>query len=125
MAEHVTPDVPSGQPAAQARAVRYLFLARFKATDIISGKQIEGLTADLSEGGCCIMTRRGPFSAGTPIRLEITRDGVSLETNATVIYNLRDQVMGLCFAEMPAEQGSILAAWLRSAKAAAEASQNH
>lgn len=120
MATHITPDVPSERAFARSRHPRYLFIARFKATDTISGMRVEGLTMDLSEGGCCVLTRKGPFSAGTPILLEITKDGVSLVTNATVIYNLKDQVMGLCFADMNAEPRSILAGWIRAATPSTE-----
>jgi len=103
---------PTGQ-----RAPRYAFVARIKATDTISGMRLEGLTTDLSEGGCRISTRRGPFSEGTPILLEITKNDVSLVTNATVVYNLKDQFMGICFEEMPPDQAAILAGWIRAASA--------
>jgi hypothetical protein len=96
------------------RTPRCLFVARAKATDVVSGMQLDGLTTHLSEGGCCLMTRRAPFSQGTPIMLEITKDGVSLRTHATVIYNLKDQLMGLCFVEMPASQEAILAGWMKA-----------
>jgi hypothetical protein len=99
------------------RAPRYPFVARIKATDTISGMQLEGLTTDLSEGGCRISTRRGPFSEDTPILLEITKNGVSLLTNATVVYNLKDQFMGICFKEMPPDQAAILAGWIKAASA--------
>jgi hypothetical protein len=62
-------------------------------------------------------TRRGPFSEGTRILLEITRNDVSLITNATVVYNLKDQFMGICFEEMPPDQGAILADWIKAARA--------
>lgn len=61
------------------------------------------------------MTRRGPFSAGTEVLLEIKKDGVSLAANATVVYNLKDRVMGLSFAEMSAKQTAILEKWLKAA----------
>src|SRR5216684_170121 len=99
------------------RAPRYPFVARIKATDTISGMKLEGLTTDLSEGGCRISTRKGPFSEGTPILLEITKNGVSLLTNATVVYNLKDQFMGICFEEMPPDQAVILAGWIKAATA--------
>jgi PilZ domain len=99
------------------RRARYPFVARIKATDTISGMQLEGLTTDLSEGGCRISTRKGPFSAGTGILLEITKNGVSLLTNATVVYNLKDQFMGICFEEMPPDQAAILAGWIKAAAA--------
>jgi len=90
-------------------------VARAKATDAVSGMQLVGLTTDLSEGGCRLSTRKGPFSEGTRILLEITKDGVSLLTNATVVYNLKDQFMGICFEEMPPDQAAILAGWIKAA----------
>jgi PilZ domain len=89
-------------------------VARFKGTDLISGMQVEGLTSDLSDGGCCILTRRAPFSPGTQILLEVTKDGVSLRANATVIYNLKEQVMGVRFDEMSPEHAAVLAGWMKA-----------
>jgi len=99
------------------RRPRYPFVATVKATDVVSGMQLVGLATDLSEGGCRMSTRKGPFSEGTQIRLEITKNDVSLITNATVVYNLKDQFMGICFEEMPPEQGAILAGWIKAAAA--------
>ncbi len=82
----------------------------------MSGKQIDGLTTHLGESGCCILTRRAPFSQGTKILLEITRDGVSLRTHAFVVYNLKDLFMGLYFVEMPPDQVAILAGWMKAAR---------
>jgi PilZ domain len=115
MAAYVSPDVPSNQASALQRSPRYLFIAKFRVTDAISGMQAEGLTTDLSEGGCCLLMRRGLFSAGTPILLEITKNGAVLSTNATVIYNLRDQIIGVCFAEMSREQTAIVTGWIKTA----------
>ena len=112
----VSADVAAEQFPVRQRSPRYLFIARFKATDAISGKQIEGLTTDLSEGGCCLMMRKGPFSADTPILLEITKNGVVLSVNATVVYNLRDQILGVSFAEMSAEQAAIHTGWIKTAR---------
>jgi hypothetical protein len=82
---------------------------------MVSGMQLVGLTTDLSEGGCRMATRKGPFSEGTRILLEITKYDVSLITNATVVYNLKDQFMGICFEEMPRDQAAILAGWIKAA----------
>jgi len=85
-----------------------------KATDMHSGMQIHGLTTDLSEGGCRILTRRGPFSQGTRILLQIRKNGVSLLMTATVVYNLKDQFMGIRFEEMSPDQPAILAGWIKA-----------
>jgi PilZ domain len=97
------------------RTARCPFLARAKATDVVSGMQIDGLTTHLNGGGCCILTRRAPFPQGTRILLEITKGGVSLRTHAFVVYNLKDQFTGLCFVEMPPSQVAILAGWMKAA----------
>jgi hypothetical protein len=81
--------------------------------------QLDGLMTALSEGGCGISTRKGPFSEGTRILLEITKNGATLVTNGTVIYNLKDQFMGIRFEEMPAEQAAILTGWIKGAAALA------
>ena len=96
------------------RRARYPFVAIAKATDAVSGMQLVGLTTDLSEGGCRMSTRKGPFSEGTRILLEITKNGVALLTNATVVYNLKDQFMGICFEKMPPDQAAILAGWIKA-----------
>jgi len=70
----------SSDTFAQTRRARYPFVAIAKATDAVSGMQLVGLTTDLSEGGCRVSTRKGPFSEGTTILLEITKNGVSLRT---------------------------------------------
>lgn len=107
----------STETFTRARRARYPFVATVKATDLVSGMQLVGLTTDLSEGGCRMSTRKGPFSEGTQIRLEITKNGVSFLTNATVVYNLKDQFMGICFEEMASEQRAILAGWINAASA--------
>ena len=99
----------------QTRRPRYPFVATVKATDTISGMQLVGLTTDLSEGGCRMSTRKGPFSEGTRILLEIAKNDVTLLTNATVVYNLKDKFMGISFEEMPPDQAAILASWVRAA----------
>jgi len=99
------------------RRARYPFVAIVTATDVVSGMQLVGLTTDLSEGGCRVSTRKGPFSEGTRILLEIAKNGVTLLTNATVVYNLKDQFMGICFDALPPDQAAILADWIKAATA--------
>lgn len=93
---------------------RYPFVALVKATDLASGSHLNGLTTDLSEGGCCVVTRE-PFSRGSQILLEIAKNGILLVTRATVAYSLQGQAMGLAFLEMAPDQMSILNGWLRDA----------
>jgi len=107
----------SSDTLTPTRRARYPFVATVKATDLVSGMQLVGLTTDLSEGGCRMSTRKGPFSVGTQILLKITKNGVALVMNATVVYNLKDQFMGICFEEMLPDQAAILADWIKVATA--------
>ncbi len=59
------------------------------------------------------MTRE-PFSRGTQILLEITKDGIALVTGAIVAYCLQGKGMGIAFRDMAPDQMIILAGWLRS-----------
>jgi hypothetical protein len=93
---------------------RFPFLARARATDVVSGMLLDGLTMHLTERGCCILSRRAPFSQGAKLLLEITKGDVSLRTHAFVVYNVKNHLMGLCFVEMPPSQTAILAGWLRA-----------
>ena len=78
-----------------------------------SGTQLNGIATDLSEGGCCVLTRE-PFSHGTRILLEITKNGISFVTPATVAGSLKAQGMGLAFLDVPPDQMPILAGWLKA-----------
>lgn len=93
------------------RLARYPFVAMVKATDLASGTHLNGITTDLSGGGCCVVTRE-PFSRGIQILLEITKKGISFVTRATVAYSLPGQAMGLAFQEIAPNQMSILGDWL-------------
>jgi hypothetical protein len=94
------------------RPARYPFVAKVKGTDLASGTQFHGITTDLSEGGCCVVTRE-PFSRGTQILLEITKGRIALATRATVAYCLEGKGMGIVFRDMPSDQITVLVSWLK------------
>jgi hypothetical protein len=104
-------DAPTGQQPA-----RYPFVARVKVRGVDSKVQFDGITSDLSEGGCCVLTS-APFSRGMRVLLEITKGDVSLVTYAVVAYNLKGQAIGLSFEGMPSEQSHILPGWIKAATA--------
>ena len=97
-----------------SRPGRYPFAAEVRATDLTSGTQSYGETADLSRGGCCIRTRE-PLPRGSSILLEIKKDGILFVTRATVAYSLEARAMGVAFLNVPSEQIPILANWLQAA----------
>jgi len=96
------------------RAARYPFAAKVALSEPGSNVRVLGLTTDLSEGGCCVRVQE-VFARGTAVELEITKNGESLKTAATVAYGLPPNVMGLSFADMSASHGAILRNWIAQA----------
>lgn len=93
---------------------RLPFAAEVRATELDSGREIWGETANLSRGGCYVRTPQ-PFSQGTLLVIEITNHGVSFLTDATVAYTIESSGMGLSFLNVPANELPILEQWLSSA----------
>lgn len=96
------------------RSARYPFVAKVTMRNLASGSVLEGMTSDLSEGGCGVRVCE-LFRAGAKIVLEIATSGASLVTTATVAYSLPPGEMGLTFADMSVDQKRILSGWLRGA----------
>jgi len=110
--------------AQQIGSDRLAFAAEIRATELHSGREIWGETANLSKGGCYVRTRE-PFSQGTLLAIEIRHHGVHFLTDAMVAYTLKSNGMGLSFLNVPANELPILEQWLSSAggKRPAEASR--
>jgi PAS domain S-box-containing protein len=99
---------------AKTRRARYPFIAKVTIEHLKSGTLVDGITSDLSEGGCGV---RVPelFSGGTRVLAKITKSGTTLVTPATVTYSLPPAAMGLAFVDMPRDQKQTLAGWLKTA----------
>jgi len=110
--------------AQQIGSDRLAFAAEVRATELHSGREIWGETANLSKGGCYVRTRE-PFSQGTLLAIEIRHHGEHFLTDAMVAYTLKSNGMGLSFLNVPANELPILEQWLSSAggKRPAEASR--
>lgn len=100
--------------AHQLRSDRLPFAAEVRATDLQSGREIWGETANISKGGCYVSTRE-PFSQGTLLAIEIRHHGVHFLTDAMVAHTLDSNGMGLSFLNVPAHELPILEQWLASA----------
>lgn len=98
----------------QTRSSRLAFAAEVRATELDSGREIWGETANLSKGGCFVRTRE-PFHQGTLLAIEIRNHGVRFLTDARVAYTLESTGMGLSFLNVPADELPILKHWLSSA----------
>lgn len=96
------------------RAARYPFVAKITMKKLPAGCVVEGMTTDLSEGGCGVRAFE-LFSTGAKLQIEITGNEGLLVTTATVAYCLPPTAMGLAFVEMSPSHKNILAAWLSAA----------
>jgi hypothetical protein len=101
--------------AQQIGSARLRFVAEVRATELRSGREIWGETANLSKGGCYVSTRE-PFSQGTLLAIEIRHHGVHFLTDAMVAFNLESNGMGLSFLNVPANELPTLEQWLSSAR---------
>ncbi len=97
--------------AQQKLPVRLPFAADLRATDLNSGREIWGATANISRGGCFVRTCQS-FPHGTLLLVEIRNHGVRFVTDATVAYVLEREGMGLSFINIPGRQLPILEDWL-------------
>jgi PilZ domain len=69
--------------------IRYPFAADAEIIDIESGKQISGVTSDISLGGCFICTSQ-TFRVNSRARLRLSRKGEILEALVVVFLDLEE-----------------------------------
>src|SRR5215469_7604616 len=80
-------------------AIRFPFAADVELIDMESGARIEGVTSDLSLGGCFVCTSK-PLSIGSRIRITLTRKEDSVEALA-VVRILKPRIgMGIEFIDI-------------------------
>ena len=97
--------------AERRTSTRYPFTGTVEAFEPTSQTKIQGRTADLSEGGCYVDTM-SPFPAQTRVRIRITREKRSFESQATVVYSVAGMGMGLRFETTEPQQLIALRKWL-------------
>jgi hypothetical protein len=114
----------SGSPAPRVTGVRdrrytlrFPFAADAEIFDLESGKVTDGVTSDISMGGCFICTSK-PLPIGTRGRLTLTRRGQSLEA-LVVVRIVKPRIgMGIEFFDVEPPHNDTLAAWLETLRRA-------
>ena len=107
----LSPGTIERNPAERRQYTRYPFTGTVEAFEPESQTRIQGRTADLSEGGCYIDSM-SPFAAQTRVKVRITREKRSFESQATVVYSVAGMGMGLHFEAPDAQQLVSLKKWL-------------
>jgi hypothetical protein len=92
-------------------AIRYPFAADAEVLDLESGSRSDGITSDISLGGCFVCTSK-PLALKTRARVTLKRKGEAVEALAMVRIVKPRIGMGLEFLDIESTSNSILARWL-------------
>jgi len=92
-------------------AIRYPFAADVELLDLETGARAEGITSDISLGGCFICTSR-PFLNKSRTRIILTRKGEKVEALAMVRIVKPRVGMGVEFIDIEATSNNVLTRWL-------------
>jgi hypothetical protein len=93
--------------------IRYPFAADAELIDMETGKQVTGVTSDLSLGGCFVCTSK-PLPANARTRMKLTRKGQVLETLAIVRIVKPRIGLGIEFFDLEPPNDQILCAWIEA-----------
>ena len=92
-------------------AIRYPFAADAEVLDLESGARCEGVTSDISLGGCFVCTSK-PLAVKSRARVTLGRKGESIQALALVRIVKPRIGMGLEFLDVESNSNSILSRWL-------------
>jgi PilZ domain len=110
-----TENVPTSTPQADSiehrRHVRFPLTALVEALEPKSNAQISGRSSDVSLSGCYVDTL-SPFPEGTIIRIRLTRENISFEANAKVVFSQIGMGMGVAFTSAEKDQFQIYQRWI-------------
>ncbi len=92
-------------------AIRFPFAADVELIDLETGKQVEGVTSDISLGGCFVCTSK-PLPMNARARLKLVRKGQILEALVSVRIVKPRIGMGIEFFDLEPAYSEMLSAWL-------------
>jgi PilZ domain len=94
-------------------AIRFPFAADVELIDLETGKQADGVTSDLSLGGCFVCTSK-PLTMGTRARLKLTRKNQVLEA-LVIVRIVKPRIgMGIEFFDIEPPNNEVLTTWIES-----------
>jgi hypothetical protein len=92
--------------------IRYPFAADAELIDLESGKQIDGVTSDISLGGCFICTSKA-LPINSRVRLKLTSKGQVLEA-LVVVRIVKPRIgLGIEFFDLEPPNNEILTDWIK------------
>jgi len=91
--------------------IRYPFAADAELVDMETGKQVSGVTSDISLGGCFVCTSK-PLPTNARARLRLTRKGQVLDT-LVVVRIVKPRIgLGVEFFDLEPPNDRMLTAWI-------------
>jgi hypothetical protein len=92
-------------------AIRFPFAADAEVLDLESGVRCDGITSDLSLGGCFVCTSK-PLAVKSRTRVTLTRKGETVQALAMVRIVKPRIGMGVEFLDIESVSNSTLSRWL-------------
>jgi PilZ domain len=93
--------------------IRFPFAADAEMIDMETGKQLTGVTSDISLGGCFICTSR-PFPVNTRGRLQLSRKGQVLDA-LVIVRIVKPRIgLGVEFFDLEPPNNDLLTVWIDS-----------
>jgi PilZ domain len=96
--------------------IRYPFAADAEIIDMESGKQVSGVTSDISLGGCFICTSQ-TFRVNSRARLRLSRRGQILEALGVVRIVKPRIGLGVEFLDLEKPSADVLRDWISALRA--------
>ena len=94
-------------------SIRYPFAADAEMLELQSGSRVNGVTTDLSLGGCFLCVRR-TVEIGARVRGTLTHEGQQVKTLA-VVRVVKPQVgLGLEFLDIDPDSNATLQGWIEN-----------
>ena len=94
-------------------AIRYPFAAHAEMLDLETGTRSDGVTSDLSLGGCFVCISR-PLALRARVRLTLSRKNQKVQILAAVRVVKPRIGMGLEFLDVDQESNATLLGWIGS-----------
>jgi hypothetical protein len=93
--------------------IRYPFAADAELIDMETGKQVTGVTSDISLGGCFVCTSK-TLPQNTRARMRLTRKGQVLDT-LVVVRIVKPRIgLGIEFFDLEPPNDRVLSGWIES-----------
>ena len=93
-------------------AIRFPFAADAEIIDLETGQHVEGVTSDISHGGCFVCTSK-PLPVSARARMKLCRKGQTLEA-LVIVRIVKPRVgMGIEFFDLEPPNNDILTSWIQ------------